>query len=45
MGSVIDGLLAATPVTLDEVQREPEVLLGVKRAIDRNRAPGRFLAA
>lgn len=31
------------PVTLDEVQREPEVLLAVKRAVDRRRIPGRFL--
>ena len=30
-------------VTLDEVQREPELLHAVKRAIDRNRSPGRFL--
>ncbi len=31
------------PVTLDEVQREPSVLSAVKRAIDRDRRPGRFL--
>ncbi|HVC19034.1 MAG TPA: ATP-binding protein [Vicinamibacterales bacterium] len=31
------------PVTLDEVQREPGLLRAVKRAIDRNRQPGRFL--
>ncbi len=31
------------PVTLDEVQREPSLLLAVKRAIDRNRIPGRFV--
>lgn len=31
------------PVTLDEVQREPALLRAVKRAIDRNRTPGRFL--
>ena len=31
------------PVTLDEVQREPHLLLAVKRAIDRQRKPGRFL--
>ena len=31
------------PVTLDEVQREPHLLLAVKRAIDRQRQPGRFL--
>lgn len=30
-------------VTLDEVQREPELLRAVKRAIDRDRTPGRFL--
>jgi predicted AAA+ superfamily ATPase len=33
----------STPVTLDEVQREPELLRAVKRAIDRDRKPGRFL--
>jgi len=31
------------PVTLDEVQRAPELLAAVKRAIDRDRKPGRFL--
>lgn len=31
------------PVTLDEVQREPSLLNAVKRAIDRDRTPGRFL--
>ena len=31
------------PVTLDEVQRAPELLRAVKRAIDRDRKPGRFL--
>lgn len=31
------------PVTLDEVQREPDLLLAVKRAIDNRRKPGRFL--
>jgi hypothetical protein len=30
-------------VTLDEVQREPPLLAAVKRAIDRDRTPGRFL--
>ncbi|TAH38426.1 MAG: ATP-binding protein [Planctomycetota bacterium] len=29
--------------TLDEVQREPALLAAVKRAIDRERTPGRFL--
>ncbi len=33
----------AGPVTLDEVQREPGLLHAVKRAIDRDRRPGRFL--
>ena len=33
----------AGAVTLDEVQREPEVLRAVKRAVDRDRRPGRFL--
>lgn len=31
------------PVTLDEVQREPDLLRAVKRAIDKDRKPGRFL--
>jgi uncharacterized protein len=31
------------PVTLDEVQREPDLLRAVKHAIDRDRTPGRFL--
>ena len=31
------------PVTLDEVQRAPDLLHAVKRAIDRRRTPGRFL--
>jgi predicted AAA+ superfamily ATPase len=31
------------PVTLDEVQREPDLLRAVKRAIDRRRQPGQFL--
>jgi predicted AAA+ superfamily ATPase len=33
----------AGPLTLDEVQREPDLLRAVKRAIDRKRRPGRFL--
>lgn len=33
----------AGPVTLDEVQREPDLLRAVKRAIDRDRRPGQFL--
>jgi predicted AAA+ superfamily ATPase len=31
------------PVTLDEVQREPDLLLAVKRAIDHQRRAGQFL--
>ena len=31
------------PVTLDEVQREPDLLRAVKRAIDQRRTPGQFL--
>lgn len=31
------------PITLDEIQRAPELLTAVKRAIDRDRVPGRFL--
>jgi predicted AAA+ superfamily ATPase len=33
----------STPLTLDEVQRSPDLLLAVKRAIDEQRTPGRFL--
>jgi hypothetical protein len=39
-GALVGG---AQPVTLDEVQREPDILRAVKRAIDRRRTPGRFL--
>jgi predicted AAA+ superfamily ATPase len=31
------------PMTLDEVQRSPELLLAVKREVDKNRQAGRFL--
>lgn len=31
------------PLTLDEVQREPRLLVSVKREIDRDRRPGQFL--
>ena len=37
----IDGLQG--PITLDEVQRVPEIFLPIKSAVDRNRLPGRFL--
>lgn len=39
-----EALLAGvTPVTLDEVQRAPDLLRAVKRAIDRRRRRGQFL--
>ena len=38
-----DALLASTPVTLDEVQRVPPLLLAVKRTVDRRRQAGDFL--
>jgi uncharacterized protein len=39
-----EGLLAGDePLTIDEVQRSPDLLLAVKRAVDQRRAPGRFL--
>ena len=39
-----DALLGDSgPVTLDEVQREPDLLRAVKRAVDRDRTAGRFL--
>lgn len=40
-----DGFVAGLPpaVTLDEVQRVPALLVAVKRAVDRDRSPGRFL--
>ena len=39
------GFIAGVPdeVTLDEVQRVPELLPAIKRAVDRDRRPGRFL--
>lgn len=37
----IDGLEG--PVILDEVQRAPDIFLAIKRAVDRDRRPGRFL--
>jgi len=39
-GALVGG---SGPVTLDEVQREPAILSAVKRAIDLDRTPGRFL--
>ena len=39
-----DGLSTATrPMTLDEIQRAPDILLAIKRAVDTRRTPGRFL--
>ncbi len=37
---LVDG---RAPITIDEVQRAPELLRAVKRVIDRDRTPGRFL--
>ncbi|MBU6224966.1 MAG: ATP-binding protein [Burkholderiales bacterium] len=37
----INGLQG--PITLDEVQRAPEIFLPIKAAVDRDRQPGRFL--
>jgi predicted AAA+ superfamily ATPase len=31
------------PVTFDEIQRSPDLLLAIKREVDRRRVPGRFL--
>jgi predicted AAA+ superfamily ATPase len=39
-GALLEG---EEPVTIDEVQRCPELLLAVKRAVDRRREPGRFV--
>jgi len=38
-----DSLFVARPVTLDEVQRAPALLLAVKRAVDEQRKAGEFL--
>jgi hypothetical protein len=39
-----DALMGGTrPVTFDEVQRDPDLLRAVKRAIDQQRRPGQFL--
>src|SRR4029077_7489662 len=37
----VEGL--PRPVTIDEVQRAPEVLLPIKASVDRRRRPGEFL--
>jgi predicted AAA+ superfamily ATPase len=40
-----DGFIAdaSTPVVIDEVQRAPDLLRAIKRAIDRKRTPGQYL--
>ena len=38
-----DSLLSARPVILDEVQRAPQILLAVKRAVDSARRAGDFI--
>lgn len=40
-----DGFVAGleTPVVIDEIQRAPELLLSIKRSVDRDPTPGRFL--
>lgn len=38
-----DSLLVDAPVTIDEVQRAPELLLAVKRQVDRKRVKGAYL--
>lgn len=39
-----DALLSRAPrLTLDEIQRAPELLLAIKRAVDADRTAGRFL--
>ena len=38
------GLIGRAPrVTIDEVQRSPDLLLAVKRAVDKKRVPGQFI--
>lgn len=38
------GLLSGSePITVDEVQRAPDLLLSIKRVIDKRRQPGQFL--
>jgi len=43
-GHAPDDLVRRAPaLVLDEVQRSPELLLAIKRAVDERRTPGRFL--
>jgi hypothetical protein len=34
---------AATPIAIDEIQRAPDLLLAIKRRVDRDARPGQFL--
>jgi hypothetical protein len=43
LGAPDDLVARAERLTLDEVQRAPQILLAVKRAVDRRRRAGRFL--
>ncbi|MDI6795168.1 MAG: AAA family ATPase [bacterium] len=39
-----DGFLASeAPMTIDEAQKCPEILTAIKKSVDRERRPGRFL--
>lgn len=38
-----DLVARSETITLDEIQREPQLLRAVKRAVDRRRTPGRFV--
>jgi predicted AAA+ superfamily ATPase len=40
-----DGFISGTPtpVVIDEVQRAPDVMRAIKRAVDRHRKPGQYL--
>ena len=40
-GSFLDAY--ETPITIDEVQRSPELLMPIKLRVDRNRVPGAYL--
>ncbi len=42
-GSLRNLLEADEPLTIDEAQRCPELLVAVKQAVDRRRMPGRFI--
>ena len=39
-----EGLVGSYPkITIDEVQRAPDLLLAIKKSVDKDRRPGRFL--